>query len=353
MSKKGQNRVKIGISVGDVNGIGLEVILKTFNDQRMFDFCQPILYCSKAVLDYQMKTLQLNDLKINLLGEDFNLKKSALHLVDVKSPMSNSTFGNSTEESAVLAFQSLENCISDLQDNKINAMVTAPIQKESMQTLANFEYGGHTEYLNDKDGKEDSLMLMISDHCKIGIVTNHIPLQSVSNEITTEKVLKKINILNKSLKVDFGIRKPKIAVLGLNPHAGENGAIGKEESKEILPAIQQAKNINILAFGPYPADGFFASNSYANYDGVLAMYHDQGLIPSKMLSKSGGINYTAGLSFVRTSPDHGTAFEIAGKNLAKPAAFRNAVYTAIEIVKSRILEEELTANVLETSKNRS
>lgn len=352
MKNKSEKRANVGITMGDAHGIGPELIIKALHDKRILELCNPIVYGNKEVFNHTIKGLQLGEFKFQIIEEPKNHKGKSASLIPIKSEHKIPEYGVATKESAQGAFESLELATADLLNNEIDCLVTAPINKDNIQ-LTGFDFQGHTEYLENKDGKNESLMLMINEHCKIGLVTNHISLETVASSINTESILKKLSVLNKSLKQDFNIRKPKIAVLGLNPHGGDNGLLGKEEEKEIIPAIQQAKTIGILAFGPYPADGFFANANYKEFDGILAMYHDQGLIPAKMLSNGSGINFTAGLSFVRTSPDHGTAMDIAGEGIANESSLRSALYHAIEISRARKLNSELEENKLESPKNRA
>lgn len=350
--KKNSSKYKIGITVGDINGIGVETIIKVFSDARICELCQPIAIGSKKLFQDYSKLLNIKDLKLNYISSIDEVKGKIPSVLTIWDDKVDIEVGKESSQSGLFAFKSLEATANLLVKNEIDAMVTAPINKMAIQS-ADFDFPGHTEFLQKLDNAEQSLMLMISDVARIGVVTGHLPLSEVKNQLTTDLILSKITILNKSLKEDFGIRKPKIAILGLNPHAGDNGLLGPEEKEVIMPAIQQAKSIEILAIGPYAADGFFASSNYKNFDGILAMYHDQGLIPAKMLSEGSGINYTAGLSFVRTSPDHGTAFDIAGKGIADESSLRNAIYRAIEIVKTRNENELLEKDVLVKNKSRN
>lgn len=352
MTKKVNSKVKIGISVGDLNGIGMEVILKTLSDNRICELCSPILYGSKQLVKEYEKLLQMNPSNFSVIASVDKLKGKHPSLINIWEEKVDIQAGQESKVAGTYAFKSLEAAVNDLKENKIDALVTAPIHKQTIQS-EEFNFPGHTEYLQSMDDEAESLMLMISENAKIGVVTGHIPLEKVKPTLTTELLLKKITLLNKSLKEDFSIRKPKIAVLGLNPHASDNGLIGEEEEKIIIPAINQAKSIGIMALGPFPADGFFGSSNYQNFDGILAMYHDQGLIPAKSFSFGQGVNFTAGLSFIRTSPDHGTAFEIAGKGIAEEGSFRNAIYSAIEISKNRTQNKALEENALEVNKSRS
>ncbi|MEQ8908389.1 MAG: 4-hydroxythreonine-4-phosphate dehydrogenase PdxA [Vicingaceae bacterium] len=352
MVKKKNSKVKIGISVGDLNGVGMEIILKTIEDSRICELCTPIIYGSKKLTNYYSKALNLSNLSLNYFSSVDEVKGKKPNILNVWEEEVNIQAGEESQESGRYAYLSLQAASQDLKEGKIDALVTAPINKKAIQS-ADFDFPGHTEYLQELDEAEDSLMLMLSSESRIGVVTGHIPLKEIANTLTTDLILKKINLLNKSLKEDFAIRKPKIAILGLNPHAGENGMLGAEEKEIIEPAIKQAKSIDTLAFGPFPADGFFAASKHRNYDGILAMYHDQGLIPAKLFSVGMGVNFTAGLSFVRTSPDHGTAFEVAGQGVANESSFRSALYHAIDIVKCRQLKEKLEENPLVVNKNRN
>jgi 4-hydroxythreonine-4-phosphate dehydrogenase len=339
--------IKVGISHGDVNGISYEVIIKSFADSRILDFFTPIVYGSSKVASYYKKILGIHDFNFHVIRSADQAMAGKANLVNIFQDEIKIVLGQNTGLAGRAAFQSLEAATADLAKGSIDALVTAPINKQNIQSK-DFDFPGHTEYLTRKFGAEESLMLMVSNNIRIGVVTGHVPLREVPERITRESILTKLRIMNQSLCHDFGIRKPKIALLGLNPHAGDKGIIGLEEQEVIIPAIRQAFDEGILAFGPYPADGFFGSSSFANFDGILTMYHDQGLIPFKTLSFKSGVNFTAGLSIVRTSPAHGTAFDIAGKNQAHPDAFREAAYLAVEIVKNRRMNEELLKNPLDT-----
>ncbi len=339
------DKIKIGISIGDVNGIGLEVIIKTLADSRIMDYCTPIVYGHTKVASFHRKALNITDFQFNVITEPAQANAKRANMIncweeDVKIEM-----GQSTETGGKYAFKSLERAVNDLVAGSIDALVTAPINKHNIQSDA-FHFAGHTEYLQEKAGGQDSLMFLISDDLRVGVVTGHIPVNNIAQKVTQESILSKLKLMNESLKKDFWIRKPKIAVLGLNPHAGDNGLIGGEEIETIIPAIELAKASGILAMGPYAADGFFANGSYKKFDAVLAMYHDQGLIPFKQISFESGVNFTAGLNIVRTSPDHGTAYDIAGKDQASETSFREALFAAIHIVKNRKESAELAENPL-------
>jgi 4-hydroxythreonine-4-phosphate dehydrogenase len=341
-------KTKIGISVGDINGIGIEVIIKTFLDPQMMELCTPIVYGSSKTVSLYRKSLDIHDFSFNKIDDakDANPKKA--NIIDCWSEEAQIDFGKSTPEAGKYAFISLEAATKDLAEGKIDAIVTAPINKDNIQS-EDFKFSGHTEYLESKSTGE-SLMLMTSENLKIGMVTGHIPVKSIANNLTSDKIFGKIKILNKALIQDFAINSPKIAVLGLNPHAGDNGLLGTEEEEIITPAINNAKSIGLNAFGPYAADGFFGSGNYKKFDAVLAMYHDQGLIPFKSLAFGSGINFTAGLDIIRTSPDHGVAYDIAGKNIANEQSFRSAIYLAIDVVKNRMMDNEINENPLKAAR---
>lgn len=327
---KSHNKIKIGISIGDISGIGLEVVIKTFNDPRIFEKITPIIYGNAAVAKFYRKEINIHDFSFNLIKNIEEANPKRVNIIDISSSELKLNFGKPTKETGELALKSLESATSDLASNKIDALVTAPIDKHSIQSKG-FNFPGHTEYLTKLSNVDEALMLMVEDGLRVGVVTGHVPVKEIAENITTEKILKKLRLIQQSLLSDFGIEKPKIAVLGLNPHSGDNGLIGDEEANIIQPAIDKANEEGILTFGPYPADGFFGSGNFGNFDGILAMYHDQGLIPFKTLAYQGGVNYTAGLPIVRTSPAHGTAYDIAGKGIADESSFRMAVYYAYDI----------------------
>ncbi len=344
-------KLKIGISIGDLNGIGLEVILKTLSNPKILDQFTPIIYGSVKVVSYHKNIAQVDVSFSSVQSAEETDEDNKIYVVNCWQENVNVTLGKVSAEGGQYAFKSLARAVEDLNEGWIDALVTAPIHKKSMQ-LANFPFPGHTEYITETFGEKESLMLLVSDTLRVGLVTNHTPIALVAQEITQEKVLQKIKILNNSLKIDFGIEKPTIAVLGLNPHAGDEGALGNEEIHIIRPAVEEAKMQGILALGPFAADGFFGSKQYSKYDGVLAMYHDQGLVAFKALSFGEGVNYTAGLSIVRTSPDHGTGFDIAGLNKANVTSFRNALYLAVDIARNRDEHADLIANALVPQRTR-
>lgn len=339
------DKIKVGISVGDINGIGLEVILKTFEDNRMLDFCTPILFCHNKIVSAHKKILEKERIKLNVINDPAKAVHSKLNIYGAWNENVTVEIGKETKEGGKYAFQSLETATKALKNKNIDVLVTAPINKNNIQSDA-FSFKGHTEYLEDQfEGK--SLMVLMAEELKIGLITGHIPISKVAETITPELITSKVEILYKSLQKDFGISKPKIAVLGLNPHCGDQGVIGDEDDKIIRPTLLEIQDSGKLVYGPYAADSFFGSESYKKFDGVLAMYHDQGLGPFKTLSFGKGVNFTAGLNIIRTSPDHGTAYEISGKNQANHYSFREAVYTAITIFNKRNEYLELTQNSLQ------
>jgi len=337
--------IKIGISQGDINGIGYEVIIKTLMDNRVNEICTTIVYGSPKVAAYHRKALNITNFSFNNIKtpEEANLKRA--NIINCLDDNIRVELGKSTQTAGEASILCLKAAVKDLKDEKIDVLVTGPINKNNIQSDS-FEFIGHTEYLKDQFNVDDVVMIMINDTMKIGFVTGHIPLSEVPSTVTTELILKKLKTMNRSLMEDFGIRKPKIAVLGLNPHAGDQGLIGSEEKTVIIPAIKGARDEDILAFGPYSADGFFGSNLFARFDAVLSMFHDQGLAPFKSVGFGTGVNFTAGLPVVRTSPAHGTAYELAGKDEASPDSFRSALFIACDIHKNRELYKELTSNPL-------
>ena len=343
-----EEKIIVGISQGDINGIGLEVIIKTFLDPQMLEVCTPVIFGSNKTASFHRKALIIEDFSFNLIKDVSEINHKRANIINVYEDDVIIELGAQTEAGGKYALKSLEAAAYALSQNQIDVLVTAPINKENIQS-PDFKFPGHTEYLDKKFGTGDSLMFLVSDNLRVAIVTGHIPVTRVAQELTTEKIIKKIQVLNNSLIRDFSIRKPKIAVLGLNPHAGDNGVIGNEEQQIIIPAINKTRDEGMLVYGPYPADGFFGNGAYKNFDAVLAMYHDQGLIPFKTIAFNAGVNFTAGLPIVRTSPDHGTAYDIAGKNVASEESFRRAVYMAIDIYRTRKQYEEITSNPLSIS----
>ncbi len=337
------DKIIVGVSIGDLNGIGIEVVLKTFEDKRMLDFCTPVLFGSTKVVSYHKKALGL-EMPIQGITSIDKINHSKINVLNIWKEEVAVEFGKSTKISGDYASKSLESAVFHLKNKKIDALVTAPINKENIQSET-FKYPGHTEYLEaNLEGK--SLMILMTDELRIGLITGHIPLSKVAETITPDLIKSKVNVLNKSLKQDFGISKPKIAILSLNPHCGDKGVIGTEDDEIIKPTIEEIKQSGMLVFGPYAADGFFGTEAYKQFDGVLATYHDQGLAPFKALSFGKGVNFTAGLSEIRTSPDHGTGYDIAGKNMASPSSFKEALFSAIQIYKNRIQYQELSKDSL-------
>ena len=343
--------IKVGISQGDSNGIGYEVILKTFSDTRLFELCIPILYGSQKITSFYNKILETAEIapaEINVIHDAYRAVHGKLNLIQCVDDHVQVEPGQSTEAGGKAAYMSLEAVTSDLKKGSIDALLTAPINKHNIQSK-DFNFPGHTEYLEKKFGGDNkkSLMILLNEKIRVALVTGHIPLSEVKQQLSTAGILEKITIFNKSLREDFGILRPRIAVLSLNPHAGDNGLIGNEEVSVIKPAIEEADKNGIWAFGPYAADGFFGAQTYQSFDGILAMYHDQGLAPFKTLAMDDGINFTAGLSVVRTSPAHGTAYDIAGKNEASENSFRQALYSLIDIYRCRIRHHTATENPLQ------
>lgn len=334
-----------GISHGDINGVGYEVIIKTLMDPMINDLCVPVVYGSPKVAAYHRKALNINNFSFNNIrsADEANHRKS--NMINCLDDNIRVELGKSTPQGGEAALASLERAIDDLKAGKINVLVTGPIDKKNIQS-EKFSFSGHTEYLRAKAGADDVLMLMVSENMRVGFATGHLPLRKVPEAITTELIVRKLRLMNNSLIADFAIRKPKIAVLGLNPHAGDNTLLGSEENEVIIPAIRQAEKEGILVFGPFPADGFFGAGSFAKFDGILSMYHDQGLPPFKALSFDSGVNFTAGLPFIRTSPVHGTAFPIAGKGEASESSFRQALFLACTIYRNRQMHAEITKNPL-------
>jgi 4-hydroxythreonine-4-phosphate dehydrogenase len=337
----------LGISHGDINGINYEIILKVFEDKRILEMFSVILYGTSRALNFYKEKLKLTHIGFQTIQKVQQSRPNRFNLIEIGGYETKIEPGLSKKESGKLAIEALKRAVSDLDKRNIDALVTAPIDKKNVQS-DQFKYAGHTKYLSDIFNAKDHLMLLVSNDLRIGVVTGHIPLNKVSASLTQELILSKIRVLNHSLYYDFGIRKPKIAILALNPHASDQGLIGKEEKEIIIPAIEKAKENKILAMGPYPADGFFASSNYKKFDGILAMYHDQGLIPFKAISFEDGVNFTAGLPVVRTSPAHGTAFDIAGKNAANEKSLRQSLYLAADIVRNREEYEFYSKNQLKS-----
>lgn len=344
-------KIRVGISCGDLNGIGHEVIIKTFVDVRMLEECTPILYGSNKVSAQHRKALGIHDFSFNPILDANEANPKRANVVNIWQEDFVVELGNPTPESGAYALKSLQAAVADLKAGKIDILVTAPIDKHNIQS-AEFNFPGHTEYLAQEFGVEEHSMVMVSENMIVTFMTGHLPLSQVGKAMTFESIIKKIRFLDRNFPIDFAIRKPRIAVLGLNPHNGDGGVIGTEEQQIIIPAIRKAKEDGLLVFGPYAADGFFGSGAYKQFDVVLAMYHDQGLIPFKTINFDKGVNFTAGLSVVRTSPDHGTGFDIAGKGVASEQSFRDAVFTGIDIFNERQRYAECSANPLQVQERR-
>ncbi|WP_461100414.1 4-hydroxythreonine-4-phosphate dehydrogenase PdxA [Spirosoma koreense] len=345
-SGRSDDRLVIGISLGDYNGIGPEVILKALQYNRLQKLCTPVIYGSMRILNRYRNLLNMKDWNLNGAQTIGQISHKLTNVITCW-PDQNQDIqpGRVTPEAGQAAFACLQRAVDDLKDGKLDALVTAPINKYNIQS-EEFKFPGHTEYLAQEFGVADNLMFMVSETLRVGVVTGHIPLGRVRQNVTRERILQKINLMMQSLKQDFGIEKPKIAVLGLNPHAGEEGLLGNEEQDIIKPLLADLVNKGQLVFGPYPADGFFGTRAYRKFDAVLAMYHDQGLIPFKSIAFEEGVNFTAGMPAVRTSPDHGTAYDIAGKDLADETSMLQAIYTAIDVARNRKEFRELEAGAL-------
>ncbi|MCF8459520.1 MAG: 4-hydroxythreonine-4-phosphate dehydrogenase PdxA [Flavobacteriales bacterium] len=343
------DKIKVGISCGDLNGIGLEVAIKTFLDNRIFELCTPILYASKKTSAAYRKELDIKDFSFDEINSVEKANPKRANVLNVWNEEVELKLGTPTKISGEYALKSLQAATADLKAGKIDVLLTAPIDKHNIQS-DKFKFPGHTEYLAHVFGVEEHAMLMVSENLKVTFMTGHLPLSQVGKHLSFESIIKKIRFLEKSLPQDFGIRQPKIAVLGLNPHNGDGGVIGTEEQDVIAPAIKKAKEDGILVFGPFAADGFFGSGAYRQFDVVLAMYHDQGLIPFKTLNFDQGVNYTAGLPKVRVSPDHGTGFDIAGKGIASEQSFRDALFLGIDLFRERERFAEYTSDVLKPQK---
>lgn len=340
--------LRVGITHGDFNGVGYEVILKMLDDPRILELCTPVVYGSAKIAAYYRKGLELAfNIPFNQIQQASQARTDAVNIVNVIGQEAHIAPGESTPEAGEAAFIALERAVADLKEGTIDVLLTAPINKANIQSDT-FRFAGHTEYLASAcgDGAEP-LMILFNDRIRVALVTTHLPLAKIAEAITEDAIVAKLQLFNQSLTADFAIVKPRIAVLSLNPHAGDGGLLGAEEKEIIAPAIERARNqLKIHAFGPYPADGFFGNGLYTKFDGVLAMYHDQGLAPFKTLAMESGVNFTAGLPYVRTSPDHGTGYDIAGKGVASEASMRAALYAAIDIFRSRRTHDEMTASPL-------
>lgn len=346
---KKSEKIKVGISVGDINGIGIEIILKTFEDIRMLDFCTPIIFASTKVLSSHKKALNIST-QVHGIENIQNAISNKLNVFNLWKETIDIEFGNPTKTSGKYAFESLQSAANALKNNEIDVLITAPINKNNIQSES-FNFSGHTEYLeNILEG--ESLMILMSEELRIGLITGHLPISKVAESITPDLITKKVAIMHNSLVQDFKISRPKIAVLGLNPHCGDHGVIGTEDDEIVTPTLIEIQQTGKLVYGPFAADSFFGTENYKKFDGVLAMYHDQGLAPFKSLSFGNGVNFTAGLNKIRTSPDHGTAYEIAGKGSANFSSFKEALFSAISIFNTREEYKYLTENKLKTRKDK-
>ncbi|HRX67854.1 MAG TPA: 4-hydroxythreonine-4-phosphate dehydrogenase PdxA [Tenuifilaceae bacterium] len=342
------NKIVVGITQGDINGIGYEVIIKTLSDARINEFCIPVVYGSPKVAAYHRKAIDMENFSFNQIRDISEINSKRSNIINCMDDNVRVELGKVTEYGGQGSVSALKAAVDDLKAGNIDVIVTAPINKQNVQS-DKFRFAGHTEFFASEFNAAEVLMLMVSDTMKVGVVTGHIPLSKVPQTITKDLILSKLRILNETLKKDFAIRKPVIAVLGLNPHAGDSGVLGTEEQEVIIPAIKNANENGIIAMGPYPADGFFGSDNFTKFDAILAMYHDQGLAPFKLVNFSTGVNYTAGLPIIRTSPAHGTAYELAARGVASPDSFRQALYLAIEIYKNRGMYKELLKDPLQVS----
>lgn len=338
-------KTRVGITQGDMNGVGYEVILKTFADATMLELCQPIIYGSPKVAAYHRKAMDL-PANFSIINTAAEAVENRLYVVNCTDDEVKVEFSKPTADAGKAAFSALEKAIEEYREGLIDVIVTAPINKNTIQS-EDFNFPGHTEYIEEKLGDgQKALMILMKDDFRVALVTGHLPVSQIASHLTKELIEEKIEIFNRSLKQDFGIQVPRIAVLALNPHAGDGGLLGQEEEEIIIPALNEMSAKGIFCFGPYPADGFMGSGNFAHFDGVLAMYHDQGLAPFKALAMDEGVNYTAGLPVVRTSPAHGTAYDIAGKGQASEDSFRQAIYVAMDVFRNREFEKEIGARPL-------
>lgn len=339
------NKIRVGITHGDINGIGYEVILKTFQDSAMLDLCTPVVYGSPKVAAYHRKALDVQT-SFSIAASAADAQPGRLSIVNCTDDELKVELSKPAPEAGKAALAALERALEDYREGNIDVLVTAPINKHTIQSES-FRFPGHTEYIEERAGDgHKALMILLKDNFRVALVTGHLPLREVAAQVTRERVAEKLAIFHRSLREDFAIDCPRIAVFSLNPHAGDDGLLGTEENEVILPAIQEMREKGVQCFGPYPADGFMGSGNYIHFDGILAMYHDQGLAPFKALAMDEGVNYTAGLPIVRTSPAHGTAYDIAGKGVAQENSFRQAVYVAMDVFRNRAVEKEIHARPL-------
>ncbi len=339
-------QIKVGITHGDINGVGYEILLKTFADERLQELFIPVIYGSSKSASYHRKVLDYSPINFHIVNHIEDCSFGKINLLNCVKEEVRIELGTATTEAGESAFTALDIAARDLAAKKIDVLVTLPINKDTIQN-DKFHFPGHTEFLQDRFAENSkALMILANDSLRIALVTTHIPISEVSEKISKELIIEKLTTLNSSLKRDFRIETPRIAVLGLNPHAGENGLLGKEELELIAPAVKESQEAGILCVGPFAADGFFGTGKYRQFDAILAMYHDQGLIPFKTIAMDSGVNFTAGLPIVRTSPDHGTAYDIAGKNMASEESFRQAIYMAMDIFNNRCAYDEARENPL-------
>lgn len=338
------NTIKIGITHGDINGIGYEVILKMLDDNRILELCTPIIYGSAKIAAFYRKALGMQQQQLHQINNVAEARDGAVNIINVVGEECKVEPGQSTKEAGAAAFAALEKAVQDVSAGALDAIVTAPINKDNIQSDL-FTFPGHTEYLEASVGGK-ALMVLFNRDIRVALVTTHLPISKIAENITAERIVEKLKIFSDSLRSDFAIVHPRIAVLALNPHAGENGLLGSEEQDVIIPAITAAKEQGVECYGPYAADGFFGSGLFKHFDGILAMYHDQGLAPFKTMAMDSGVNFTAGLPIVRTSPDHGTGYDIAGQGKASEQSMREALYAAIDITRNRERYKEMTANPL-------
>ncbi|MBO5252021.1 MAG: 4-hydroxythreonine-4-phosphate dehydrogenase PdxA [Bacteroidaceae bacterium] len=338
-------RIKVGITHGDINGVGYEVILKAFSDPTMFELCTPIVYGSPKVAAYHRKAMDIQT-TFSIINSTEEVQDGRLNILSCTEDELKVELTKPTAEAGKAALDALERALADYKEGLIDVLVTAPINKHTIQSET-FQFPGHTEYIEERVGDgSKALMILVKDDFRVALVTGHIPVREIASTITKELIMEKMEIFHRSLKTDFGIDNPRIAVFSLNPHAGDNGLIGSEEAEVIIPAMKEMMAKGVLCFGPYPADGFMGSGNFCHFDGILAMYHDQGLAPFKALAMDEGVNFTAGLPIVRTSPAHGTAYDIAGQGVASENSFRQAIYMAIDVHRNRIFEKEIHARPL-------
>lgn len=340
-----ERKIRVGITHGDINGVGYEVILKAFSDPTMLELCTPIIYGSPKVAAYHRKAMDIQT-TFSIVNSRADIQDGRLNILNCTEDELKVELTKPTAEAGKAALSALEKALQDYREGVFDVLVTAPINKHTIQSDT-FHFPGHTEYIEERVGKgEKALMILLKDDFRVALVTGHIPVSEISRTLTKELIMEKMAIFHRSLKQDFGIDSPRIAVLSLNPHAGDEGLIGTEEQIVIIPAMQEMMAKGVLCFGPYPADGFMGSGNYAHFDGILAMYHDQGLAPFKALAMDEGVNFTAGLPIVRTSPAHGTAYDIAGQGIASEDSFRQAIYVALDVFRNRQIEREINARPL-------